>query len=177
VGGYRALRAAEQRVSLAYTMVEAASRIKEPRIAPASPPDAALAELTRASFALPGELRGMMGRLDLERIARAIDQLEAFWRPLREVAARALEKGELAPVGEAIDRLGSSQFFHVTRDEGALLRFSLEARVVGEVFPEASAEAAALRARIDELEVASSQALQSLRVARADLGWKDVLAP
>lgn len=177
VKGYRALRAAEQRVSLAYTMVEAASRIKEPRILPASAPGDAVVALTSAAFALPGELRATMGQLDLERIARAVDQLEGFWRPLHELGSEALEQGGLRPIGEAIEALASSRFFHVTRDEGALLRFSLEARVVGEVFPEVADAAAALRARVDALEISSSELLQLLRAARADLGWKGVLAP
>ena len=75
-----------------------------------------------------------------------------------------------------LDRFGTSRFFHVTRDEGALLRFSLEARVVGEVFPEVATEATELRARIDALEVESSDLLKKLRAARADHGWKDVLS-
>lgn len=158
-------------------MVEAASRIKEPRILPASAPGDAVVALTSAAFALPGELRATMGQLDLERIARAVDQLEGFWRPLHELGSEALEQGGLRPIGEAIEALASSRFFHVTRDEGALLRFSLEARVVGEVFPEVADAAAALRARVDALEISSSELLQLLRAARADLGWKGVLAP
>ena len=77
---------------------------------------------------------------------------------------------------EAIDLFGESRFFHVTRDEGALLRFSLEARVVGEVFPEVLTVASDLRARIDALEGESSELLRRLRAARADHGWKEVLA-
>jgi len=174
--GFRALRSAEQRVSLAFTMVEAASRIKEPKITPESPPDAALAELTRAVGALPSELRVTMGKLDLARIERAIGQLEAFYRPLAELGQEALGKSELGAIGEAIELFGESRFFHVTRDEGALLRFSLEARVVGEVFPEVLTFATELRGRIDALEGESSELLKRLRAARADHGWKEVLA-
>ncbi len=173
--GYRALRNAEQRVSLAFTLVEAASRIKEPKIAPDSPPDAALAELTRAVGELPKELRASMGQLDLERIERAVAQLEAFFRPLGDAAKAALETGEVGAVGVALDSLGTSKFFHVTRDEGALLRFSLEARVVAEVFPEVAEGVSGLRGRIAALESESSDLLKNLRAARADHGWKEVL--
>jgi len=175
--GYRALRNAEQRVSLAFTLVEAASRIKEPKIAPDSPPDAALSVLTRAVGELPKDLRVSMGKLDIERIDRAVDQLEAFFLPLRDAAREALTTGAVGDVGLALDRLGTSKFFHVTRDEGALLRFSLEARVVGEVFPEVAEEAALLRARIHALETESSDLLKKLREARADHGWREVLKP
>ncbi len=176
VEGYRSLRGAEQRVSLAFTVVEAASRIKEPKLTPQSAPEAALEELTRAVGQLPSELRLTMGKLDLERIGRAVSQLEAYFRPLGDAAKEALVSSEVRAVGIVLDRFGTSRFFHVTRDEGALLRFSLEARVVGEVFPEVATEAAELRARIDALEVESSDLLKKLRAARADHGWKDVLS-
>jgi hypothetical protein len=65
----------------------------------------------------------------------------------------------------------------VTRDEGALLRFALECRVVGEVFPEAAERAAALRARLDRLEGDSSRVLNALRRGRADAGWAELLGP
>ncbi|MBL8684598.1 MAG: AAA family ATPase [Myxococcales bacterium] len=175
--GFHALRASDQRISLAFTMVEAASRIKEPKIGPDSPPDAAIAELTRAIAVLPTPLRVSMGKLDLERIDRAIALLEAFFAPLASAADEALVSGDPALVAHMLDRLASSRFFHVTRDEGALLRFSLEARVVGEVFPEVAAEAAALRARIDALEADSADRLERLRAVRADHQWKSVLAP
>lgn len=176
VDGYRAVRTSQQRVSLAFTLVEAASRIKETKISPQSAPEAALEELTRAIGALPTELRLAMGKLDLERIGRAVHQLERFFRPLGDAAKDALTKAEVRDVGMALERFGTSRFFHVTRDEGALLRFSLEARVVGEVFPEVAEEAAEIRGRIDALEAESNELLQKLRATRADHGWKDVLS-
>ncbi len=174
--GYKTLRAGEQRVSLAFTMVEAASRIKEPRITPGSSPEAALGALTRSVSALPPELRVSMGELDVERIGRSVTQLEAFFKPLGDAGRDALSRGDREGLDKAIERLGASGFYRVTRDESALLRFSLEARVVGEVFPEVAPLADELRARIDRLEDESSGVLKRLREARADLKWKDVLS-
>ncbi len=174
--GYKALRASEQRVSLAFTVVEAASRIKEPRINPESAPDVALASLTRAVGALPSELRVAMGELDVERIGRSIDQLEGFFEPLAAHAREALGRASREALQGGLDRLAASGFYRVTRDESALLRFSLEARVVGEVFPEVAPLTDELRARIERLEADSSEALKRLRSARSDLQWKDVLS-
>ncbi|MFO0650899.1 MAG: AAA family ATPase [Polyangiales bacterium] len=174
--GYKTLRAGEQRVSLAFTMVEAASRIKEPRITPGSTPEAALGALTRSVSALPPDLRVTMGELDVERIGRSVTQLEAFFKPLGDAGRDALSRGDRASLDKAIEHLAASGFYRVTRDESALLRFSLEARVVGEVFPEVAPLADELRARIDRLEDESSGVLKRLREARADLKWKDVLS-
>ncbi len=175
--GYRKLRATEQRVSLAYTMVEAASRIEETKIPLGASPDEALAVLTRTVGALPSELRMLMGKLDVERIERSVSLFESFFAPLRAEVEKSVFLGDIKEIGTALDKLASSRFFHLTRDEGALLRFSLEARIVGDVFPEVRSDTDALRARVDALEVQSAETLQKARAARADFGWKAVLAP
>lgn len=172
---YRKLRASEQRVSLAYTTIELALRI-----APDKPVATGAAEELVggvASFigALPDDLRKEIVALDLARVERAVSFVEAWWRVLVEDTGAAAA----APprVEAALAALAESKFFHVTRDERALLRFALECRVVGDVFPEAAERASALRERIDALEAESSRVLGALRRGRADTAWTELLGP
>ncbi|MCW5835133.1 MAG: hypothetical protein KIS78_22225, partial [Labilithrix sp.] len=172
---YRKLRASEQRVSLAYTTIELALRI-----APDKPVATGAAEELVggvASFigALPDDLRKEIVALDLARVERAVSFVEAWWRVLVEDTGAAA----VAPsrVEAALAALAESKFFHVTRDERALLRFALECRVVGDVFPEAAERASALRERIDALEAESSRVLGALRRGRADTAWTELLGP
>lgn len=173
---YRELRAAEQRVSLAYTTVELALRI-----APEKPPASGSAEelvggVATVIGALPDDLRAEIVELDLSRIDRAVSLVETWWRWLAAEADAALgSAGGVSRVDATLATLAESKFFHVTRDEGALLRFALESRVVGDVFPGAAERVAALRSRIDAVEADSSRALRALRGSRADAAWTDLL--
>jgi hypothetical protein len=78
-------------------------------------------------------------------------------------------------VEKAVATLAASKFFHVTRDEGALLRFALESRVIGDVFSETADQVSAMRARIDAVEADSSRALGALRKERSDAAWSELL--
>lgn len=174
--GYRALRAAEQRVSLSYTIVELALRVApEPPRATTSP-DELVRVLASTVATLPADLRAEIVRLDLARVERSVSLLQAWWRNLEPLLESAVASADAARIGDALSALASAKYFHVTRDEGALLRFALESRVVGEIFPEAAKEATVLRAAIDTIEADSSRVLESLRSGRAEAGWSDVFA-
>lgn len=170
LAGYRDLRAKEARVSLAYAIVELALRVSPKKPSATGSPEEMLRGLADVIGALPKELRAQMIALDVDRIDRALGLLEAWWKRL----ASELPSGK-APVGKALEALGSSRFFHVTSDEGALLRFELEARVVAEVFPEAKPRAAEITARAAELGASSGAALQELRRGRSDASWVELL--
>ena len=174
---YRALRSAEQRVSLAYTTVELALRITPDR----PPPTGNAAELVGSvgSFigSLPADLRKEIIELDLARITRAVAFVEDWWRELASGCEADRKSGVASRVAAAVARLGQSKFFHVTRDESALLRFALESRVIGDVFPEAKDRADDLRRRIDAVEADSAKLLAALRRERADAAWTDLLGP
>ncbi len=175
--GYRALRADEQRVSLAYTVVELALRVAaEPPAATAAPAEIAKA-LGGAVAELPAELRGEVVDLDLGRIERAVKLVEEWWKTVAEGANDAAASGDVRRIGFSYGKLVDSKFFHVTRDEGALLRFALESRVVGEVFAESAPRVQTIRARIDTLEAESSAVLVALRRGRADSAWTNLLGP
>lgn len=156
---YRALRATEQRVSLAYTTVELAAGIATERPSPTESAEELTAGLTAFVEALPAELRDRVVDLDLARIERAVALLERWW----------------AASPKTLEALAESRFFHVTREEGALLRFALECRVLGDVFASARDRASAVRARIDALETTSSGVLSELRRGRADAAWTELL--
>lgn len=165
--GYRNSRLAEQRVSLAYTTTELALRISPEKPPVASTPDDLRAGIQQVIAALPDALRAEVITLDVARIDRAVTLLESWWKALQKSAAGDPEK--------ALAALVKSKFFTVTREEGALLRFALEAKVVADVFPEASERITALRTRIDHLERASSEVLNTLRRGRADAAWNELL--
>ncbi|WP_394821388.1 AAA family ATPase [Pendulispora albinea] len=166
--GYRALRQAEQRVSLTYTLVGTAFRVVR---------EAHLDELHTNLAELPAAMReGVIDR-DLARIDRALSLLERFWEALRAPTEAACASGEAGALGAALESVRQSGFFHIAHDEGALARFALEARLLGETFPAASERTAALRGRIDALEARSRELLARLRRAHADTRWAGILAP
>lgn len=167
---YRALRMADERISLAYTTIELALHVHGDRLG-VTGTDTLVGSVPSFVGTLPAELRQHVVQLDRTRIERALTLLEAWWASL----ARELEASTESDIGyeASLVRLADSQFFHVTRDEGALLRFALEIRVLGEVFPEA--DLSDLRARIDELERASSTWLRETRKHAAEAAWSTVL--
>jgi MoxR-like ATPase len=172
---YRELRAAEQRVSLAYTTVELALGIAPDR--PSATGSAADLVGGVSSFIgeLPDDLRKEIVELDLARIGRAISLVEAWWRGLAKEADAAVSSGIASRIESTVGALAESKFFHVTRDEGALLRFAIESRVVGDVFPQAGDRVAEMRARIDAVEADSSRVLAALRRERSDAAWAELL--
>jgi MoxR-like ATPase len=173
--GYRALREGEQRVSLAYTIVELALRVAPELPRASAAPAEIVGALGGVVSSLPAELRASLVDLDLGRVERAVKLVEAWWRAVAEGALEAAASGDVRRIGLSYGKLVDSKFFHVTRDEGALLRFALESRVIGEVFPEAAERAQNLRSRIDALEAESSAVLAGLRRGRADTAWATLL--
>ncbi len=173
--GYRALRAGEQRVSLAYAMMELALRISPDKPSITGSAEELVGGVASFIGALPEELRRDIVDLDLQRIDRALSLLERWWVALAKRAASAEESAKALELDRALAELAESKFFQVTREEGALLRFALEARVVADLFPEAAERVAALRGRIDALEAASARMLAALRRGRSDAAWAELL--
>lgn len=173
--GYRELRAGSARVSLAYTLVELGLRIAPSRAADLGAPAEMLKHFGATLAGLPDGLRAEVVALDVARVERAVSLVERWWGEIRALAESALASGDAAAIGEALTTLAASRFFHVTRDEGTLLRFAIEARLIGEVFAEAGAATEALRARIEAVEAESSRALVALRRGRSDAGWTELL--
>ncbi len=173
--GYRQLRAGSARVSLAYTLVELGLRIAPARATDLGSPAEMLTRFGATLADLPAELRAEVIALDVARVERAVSLVERWWAELGPAAETALSSGSATLIGTALPTLAGSRFFHVTRDEGALLRFAIEARVIGEVFAEAAPATEALRARIEAVEAESSRVLVALQRGRSDAGWTALL--
>ncbi len=171
--GYRELRSAEQRVSLAYTTVELALSISPDKPSATGTADDLAAGVSSFVGALPDDLRKDVVDLDIARIERAVSLVERWWKAL----APGTTPADVREIGFALDAFAHSKFFHVTRDEGALLRFALECRVIGDVFTDAAERVQALRERIDAIEADSARVLVTLRRGRADAAWSDLLGP
>jgi MoxR-like ATPase len=175
--GYRALRGAEHRVSLSYTVVELALRVTPERPSATATPSEIVHAIGGLVGALPDTVRAQVIELDARRMERAITLLEEWWASLARGAEAAARSADVGKIGRELAALGDSKFFHVTRDEGALLRFALEARVGGELFPESQERMTTVRSRIDALEADSSRVINALRRDRADAGWTELLGP
>lgn len=164
--GYRRLRAAEQRVSSAYTLAEIALVVAPEGVRDAPSPAEAAAAIASACGKLPEAVRGRVVAGDLARIGRALDYLERFWRDLEERAGDSEAR---------LREIVQSRFFDLLWDEGALTRFALEARNVAEVFPAHAAEIDAVRSRIDALDGRTRTTVTELFRRRSDAAWAEAL--
>ena len=167
--GYVSLRVGEARIPITYTLVEIALRTC-PALARPSAPEAAIRGVSDVVQMLPEPLRAELAALELARIGRALDYLEAWWAALLGPSAegRALDPARL-------DVLASSRFLAIAHEDATLTRFSLEARLVGEILPEREIEVNAARARIARLEASTTASVRALLEVRADAAWEKVL--
>jgi len=162
--GYRDLRRDTERRSLSFTLAEICLRLSEQ--AATEPTTDVLGQLRDTLSLLPAPLASSVVACDLSRIQAALTQLEQWWQRLCE-----------KPSGSSDEKLGqiaNSRFVHVTRDEGALPRFALEAELLAELLPQA--EISSVRARITDLEQRSSAAIAQLLAQSSDQRWNSLLA-
>jgi MoxR-like ATPase len=169
--GYRALRAAERRTPLGYTLSLVAMSLGGPKPTLEQPPDEALATFTQQVRKLDPELRDALVALDLGRVERALEVLEAFWERLDKDMAQALGSDRDDEICACYDRILASQFFMIVRDEESLLRFQAEVRLSAETFAASPERVAALGQRMRRLEQVSSEGLSTLRKRRATALW------
>jgi MoxR-like ATPase len=155
--GYRALRAALARGTLASLIVDFYLRIVPNEGRDLRDPDLVVKRVAEAVEAFPAETREALARRDLAQLEAELAYLERWWANL----AGALP----ADQRPALERVVASRFFQLTHDEGALTRFALEARLVGMVFGAARVEALVQRA--ESLERSSAAVAQGLMTWRA----------
>jgi MoxR-like ATPase len=167
--GYLELRLGEARIPLTYTLVEIALRTC-PSLAHPKTPDAAMRGVADVVHAVPEGLRAELSGLELARIGRALAYLETWWTALVGNVERG---GELDTT--RLETVARSRFLAIAHDDATLTRFSLEARLVGEILPERADEVNAMRARIAQLEASITSAVTALLHARADAKWSEVL--
>lgn len=159
--GYRRLRDVEQRTPLTYVLCEVALRV-----APPGPePIADLTAIAELLSDLPVELRSELASMDLGRIERATTYLERWWG---DATSDPEVEANMARVQQGV--LG------VLWDEGALARFSLEAKLLGDLLPDQEGAARALRARLTTLADASRAGAVGLLRAETEQRWARALA-
>jgi len=172
---YRALRGVEQRTAICVTLREIALRVSPALSDPSKAPLDAEVETLALLAAVPEPMAVEVVERDLERVTRAIGELEEWWWALTGAS-----EVDDAQTGEAMERLAlitQSGFLHVLRDEGAAQRFALEARVVGESFPREAARADALLTRIGALTARVREHLMALAAQAGDAAFDRALAP
>ena len=165
--GYLGLRVGEARVPLTFTLVEIALRTCAALARPTAP-EATMRGVAEVVSALPESLRADLATLELARIDRALDYLEAWWTAIVGPESATLDHSLLEVVA-------ASRFLSIAHDDATLTRFSLEARLVGEILPECAEEVNAMRARIAKLEASMTSSVSSLLETRANAAWSEVL--
>ena len=163
---YRRLRKEDQRVPGAFTLLEIALRVAPGRMIEPAQPEAAAAALAELARDLPQELARSVAEVDLGRLERAVTFLERWGASLAEVSG----SGE-----ELLRAYAQSGFFHVLTDEQALLRTSLEIRLVADVFPAVAEAAERLRERVEVVEGRSHDRVKELLSKRSEEAWASML--
>lgn len=164
--GYHRLRSAEQRVSSAYTLAEVALIALPTFFKDLSNPAEAAQAIAGLCDKLPAGIQERIVMGDLARISRALDFLEMFWANLQ---AQGTDIESLLRI------IVESRFFDIVWDDSALTRFSLEARLVGEVFPKYGQAVAEVRGRIEDFDQQTRAAVTELFRSRSDDQWTDAL--
>jgi MoxR-like ATPase len=149
--GYRALRRAMPRATLAGTLVELCAHLVPDALASAGGArpdgDALVARVAALVRTLPEATRRTLAAVDRAYVEAPLTYLERWWAGI----AGALPREPRA----AIAALASSRFLEVTQDEGALARFKLELRLASDVLGPAALGGDGLAKRIDDLAHAS----------------------
>ncbi len=156
---YRKFRE-NHKVPAAFTLLELALRLAPAPVEMSA--QGLVAHVQLLVQKIPDELSGAVARLDIERLEQTVTFLERWWTEL---------EGK-SPDLEAISKSG---FFQITLGERALFRFSLETRLVAEVFPSVSAETDDIRGRIDSLQKRSEDGIRALLRKRSDEEWASML--
>jgi len=158
MGGYRSLRGSIDRTPVTYTLAEVALRVtQQPKGG-----ELGLGAVGDLLSLLPEELRDQAATLDLVRIEDVTGFVEGWWK--------SLCAGDMS-AQERLDHVVRSRFFDVVWDESALVRFGLEARLIGEVLPGVEARATAVRARLETLEATTRKGANALLRSRTDEAW------
>lgn len=163
---YRRIRLADHRVPGAFTLLEIALRVQSRKTLDLGNPEAAAQGLAELARDLPEALRAGVAEVDLGRLERVVAFFERWAASLDDVS-----EGTEA----MLQRYAQSGFFHVIADERALLRTSLEAQLVSEVFPEVGERAERLRERLRAIEERSKARVRELLQKRSEEAWASML--
>lgn len=161
--GYRALRDAEQRIPVTVTLAETCLRLLDDGSASVPKPSELVSSIREQLAKLGDDLKKRIVERDTARILRPIELLERWWEALDQSTKSAGDPNE------ALLSMVRSRFFHVTRDESALTRFALEARLLSELFPQA--DLTPVSRRISELDTRTLSRVAQLLHERTEARW------
>ncbi len=163
---YRKMRAQDQRVPGAFTLLEIAMKLMPSLGKDGAAPEDSARALAAIAADLSPEVATAVAKLDVDRLERAVHFMERWW------AALAADEGSAA---ERVRAWTTSKFFHVAHDEQALVRTALECKLVSEVFPQMADEMDKLVARLEALDTASTTAISKAVRERGDVEWEKTL--
>lgn len=164
--GYHRLRAAEQRVSSAYTLAEVSLLAIPVMFKDLTNPTEAARAIATMCEKLPESIQERVVAGDLARISRALDFLEKFWDHLQ---------GKGTDTESRLRSIVESRFFDIVWDDSALTRFALEARLIADVFPQQESTVVAVRERIEAFDQKTRNVVTELFQSRSDAQWSNSL--
>jgi hypothetical protein len=164
--GYRQLRAAEQRVSSAYTLAEVSLLALPTHFKDLTNPTEAARAIAGMCEKLPEVVQERIVAGDLARVTRALHFLEQFWENVQKQGSDTETR---------LRAIVESRFFDIIWDDSALTRFALEARLVADVFPKQEQAVVAVRARIEDFDSKTRAVVTKLFHSRSDANWATTL--
>lgn len=156
--GYRAMRAAERRMPIAYTLSEIAMRT-DPTLTELGPAQA-LERIAQHLAAIDADLRGRIVQAELARIGRGVSYLRNWWGRFEKIS----------DADKALRQLVSSCFFDIVWEDAALARFGLELDLLVQLFGTSDALSQA-RADVDALSRLTREGARALLRGRSDEAW------
>ncbi len=166
--GYRQLRETQPKVALCFALADictrVASRSEALRAAGGSGVDSVKGLLSTLETA---QLDAIVER-DLARVTRAYEFIESWWQRLQATV-------EGTP-SERLQHLLDSRIHELLDTEQVLLRFSLEAKLVGELIPAAHARSEAVHTRLVALNERIMGDIRKLWAERSTGIWRDIVS-
>lgn len=165
-GGYREFRAAQPRVSICFAFVKVCSHVASYSDASRQQFELGLDGVRQLLTTLNDALRDRVVEADARRVTAALEFFEAWWGELRD--------GQLSPA-ERLSKVIESRINRLLDEENALMRFALEAQLIGDLFPTSKELSQQLHARLLEVNNRITSDLASMLQERADAGWQNVV--
>ncbi|MCX4241769.1 AAA family ATPase [Paraliomyxa miuraensis] len=170
---YDQVRAREAPVCITDTLVRVATGTLSVTGLPVDDPPRAAEAVWQVLRSLDEPWREQVVQLDLARIRRGIEALEAWWVGLGEAAKAAEDEAGTVALLEAAVRSG---YLRAIRGDGEPLRLAAEVGHLVEAFPSCVPQGSRLRARIEELDATSTRVMVARLEDRSNRAWSEALA-
>ncbi len=165
--GYRALRESQPKVALCYALVEVCTHIATRTTESRTLEDAGIQVVRDLLVTLDVATLERIVELDLQRINTAFNFVSTWWDQRQREA-------QDVPPKERLQHLHASRIHLLLEDESVLLRFSLEARLLGDLIPMASERCRALQEQLVQLNERVRADLRELWDMRSAGVWNEI---